>query len=187
VRTFIAIELPEEIKAAIAALQAELRRARAEVSWTKPENLHLTLKFLGEIEEQRIGQIESACIETAAAAAPFTLSLTGAGVFPHASRPRVLWVGLAGEVEKVKLLQSDLDERLARAGFEREARAFQPHLTAGRIKSPKGAPALVSRAQAYRLPALSFTVREVVVMRSQLHPAGARYTPLARAKFKDEG
>ena len=95
-RTFIAIELPEEIQAAIAALQDELRLARAEVSWTKPENIHLTLKFLGEAEEQLIAQVTSACLETAAATAPFTLHVEEAGAFPNASRPRVLWVGLGG-------------------------------------------------------------------------------------------
>jgi len=184
-RTFIAIELPEEIKAEIAALQDELRRARAEVSWTKPENIHLTLKFLGEVEEQSVDRVTKACVEAARTATPFPLNVEEFGAFPSANHPRVLWVGLGGGVEEARRLQSELDERLAGIGFEKDARAFSPHLTIGRVKSPKGAKALFSRARAYPLPALSFTIREIVVMRSQLHPAGARYTPLAKAKLSD--
>jgi len=180
-RTFIAIELPEEIKAEIAALQNDLRRARAEVSWTKPENIHLTLKFLGEVEEQLLAQVERACVEAAQTAAPFSLSLSGTGAFPGAKQPRVLWVGLTGGIEEARRLQSQLDERLSSIGFEKEERPFRPHLTIGRVKSPKGIPGLISRAEAYRLPALTFIARELVVIRSQLHPAGARYTPLVRA------
>jgi 2'-5' RNA ligase len=183
-RTFIAIEVPEEIKTAIAALQDDLRRARAEVSWTKPENIHLTLKFLGEIDEQLVSQVAQACLEAAQNAAPFTLSLSGTGVFPNARQPRVLWAGLSDEDEQARRLQSQLDERLAALGFEREARAFHPHLTIGRIKSPKGAQTLLARAIAYHLPALSFLAREIVLFRSQLHPAGAHYTPLSKAQFR---
>lgn len=182
-RTFIAIELPEEIRRAIAALQDDLRHARAEVGWTKPENIHLTLKFLGEIEEHSVSQVAQACVETAQAFSSFTLSINGAGAFPNARQPRVLWVGLGDGVEEARRVQARLDERLAAIGFEREARAFHPHLTIGRIKSLKGTQALLARAEAYHLPALSFAARELVFMHSQLHPAGARYTPLAKAPF----
>ncbi len=186
-RTFIAIELPEEIKRAIAALQDDLRPARAEVSWTKPENLHLTLKFLGEIEERLVSQITQACVEAAESFTSFALSLNTAGAFPNARQPRVLWVGLSDGVEETRRVQASLDERLAAIGFEREARAFQPHLTIGRVKSPKGTEALLARADAYRLPALSFVAREIVFMHSQLDPAGARYTLLAQAPFSAQG
>ena len=95
----------------------------------------------------------------------------------------MLWVGLGDGVEEAQRVQARLDERLAALGFEREARAFHPHLTIGRVKSLKGAQALMARADAYHLPTLSFTAREIVLMQSQLHPAGARYTPLAKAQF----
>lgn len=186
-RTFIAIELPEEIKRAIAALQDDLRLAQADVSWTKPENIHLTLKFLGEIEEGLVSQIAQACVETAERFTSFTLSINQAGAFPNARQPRVLWVGLGDGVEEAKHVQARLDERLAAIGFEREARTFHPHLTIGRIKSPQSTQALMARADAYRLPLLSFVAREIVFMHSQLHPAGARYTPLAKAQFSVQG
>ena len=179
-RTFIAIEIPAEVKQALARLQEELRDAPAEVSWTKPENIHLTLKFLGEVEESMLGRVEAAAVEAAAGARPFTLALGGVGAFPNARQPRIIWAGLSGEVEAAARLQVRLDERLAALGFPKEDRPFRPHLTVGRVKSPTGAPALIARAQSYRLPSHSLAVRELVVMRSQLHPAGSRYTPLAR-------
>jgi 2'-5' RNA ligase len=185
-RTFIAIEIPEEVKAAIAAIQDDLRQARAEVSWTKPENIHLTLKFLGEIDESLIEPIESACVETAKEFSAFSLSVNGVGAFPNAHHPRVLWAGLADEVEELKRMQAALDERLVAAGFAREARAFSPHLTFGRVKSSKNNRSLISRLNVYQLPIYSFIAREIILMRSQLHPAGARYTPLKKAQLMTE-
>lgn len=185
-RTFIAIEIPSEIKSALAALQDELRRAGADVSWTKPENIHLTLKFLGEVDEGRIGEIEEVCAASAAGFQPFTLSLNDMGVFPNARQPRVLWAGLAGEIEKAAGMQRRLEAGLALIGFEREEKAFRPHLTIGRLKSNKKTRELLALAGARRLPALSFTVGEIVVMKSELHPAGARYTPIVKVPLRQE-
>ncbi len=182
-RTFIAIEIPEEIKTVLAALQNKLRRAAATVSWTKPENIHLTLKFLGEIEEQKLGQIESACLAAAAETASFTLNISDAGAFPDHKQPRVIWVGLGGETASLTDLQSRLDQRLSELGFEKETRPFQAHLTLGRVKAPKNTRELMAELINYRPPALSFVVDEIVLMRSQLHPAGSIYTPLTRVRF----
>jgi 2'-5' RNA ligase len=195
-RTFIAIEIPAEIKTALSGLQTELRRAGADVSWTKPDNIHLTLKFLGEIEERLVNEIERACVGVAAEFQPFKLDLTGAGVFPNARQPRVLWAGLSGEIEKAVKIQRRLDERLMALGFDREEKSFRPHLTIGRVKWNKMASCstrsdrlreLLALADSYQLPELSFSVKEIVVMRSELHPAGARYTSLARAEMRLSG
>lgn len=183
-RTFIAIEIPSEIKSALAALQTELRRAGADVSWTKPENIHLTLKFLGEVDERRIGEIEKVCVSLAAEFQPFTLSLNDTGVFPNARQPRIIWAGLAGEIEKAVEMQKRLDERIALIGFGREEKAFRPHLTIGRVKSNRKTRELIALADAHRLPALSFVISEIVLMKSELHPAGARYTPMARVSLQ---
>jgi RNA 2',3'-cyclic 3'-phosphodiesterase len=180
-RTFIAIEIPSEIKSALAALQTELRRASADVSWTKPENLHLTLNFLGEVDEKRIAEVEQACVSSAAEFRPFTLSLNGAGVFPNARRPRTLWAGLSGEVENVVALRNRIEEKLALLGFKREEKRFHPHMTIGRLKSNKKARELLALVEAHRLPALSFVVTEIVLMKSELHPAGSEYTRVAKA------
>src|SRR5882672_2884931 len=149
-RTFIAIEIPSEIKSALAALQAELWRAGADVSWTKPENMHLTLNFLGEIAETRIVEVKKACIDLAAEFQPFTLSINDTGVFPNARQPRVLWAGLSGEVENVVEMHRRLDERLALIGFKREEKMFNPHLTIGRLKSNKKTRELLALAGAHR-------------------------------------
>lgn len=178
-RAFVAIEVPAEVKGAIAALQAAARRAGAGVSWTRPENIHLTLRFLGEIGPELLGQVEGACREAAGGGAPFELTLSGAGFFPHARAPRVIWVGLAGEVEPARRLQQRLDESLAARGFSRDPRPFRPHLTVGRIKSARPPRGLTALAASYPLPALSFVAREIKLMRSELLPEGARYTALA--------
>jgi len=185
-RTFIAIEIPAEIKAALAALQTELRRVGADVNWTRAENIHLTLKFLGEVDERLIGEIEKVCVDSVAEFRPFALSLNDTGVFPDSRQPRVLWAGLSGEVEKVIEMQRRLDERLALIGFEREEKAWRPHLTIGRVKSNRKTRELLALATSHSLPALSFEVREIVLMKSELQPAGARYTPMAKAYLRGE-
>jgi len=182
-RTFIAIELPSEIKDALASLQTELRRAGADVSWTRPENIHLTLKFLGEVDERRIGEVEKVCVASAAEFQPFTLRLNETGVFPNARQPRILWAGLAGEIEKTVEMRKRLDDGLALIGFEREEKDFRPHLTIGRVKSNRKIRELLALAGARQVPALSFVVTEIVLMKSELHPAGALYTPVAKVSL----
>ena len=183
-RTFIAIEIPSEVKSALAALQTELRRAGADVSWTKPENIHLTLNFLGEVDERRIGEVENVCVASAAEFQSFTLSLNDTGVFPNARQPRVLWVGLAGEIGKTSEMRKRIDDGLALIGFEREEKDFRPHLTIGRVKSNRNIRELLTLAGARQVPASPFVVAEIVLMKSELHPAGARYTPMARAPLR---
>jgi RNA 2',3'-cyclic 3'-phosphodiesterase len=185
-RTFIAIEIPSEIKSALAALQTELRRAGADVNWTKPKNLHLTLNFLGEVDERRMAEVEKTCVSSAAEFRPFTLTLKDTGVFPNEKQPRVLWAGLSGDVENVVEMHRRLDERLALIGFKREEKRFHPHLTVGRLKSNQNSRELLALADAHSLPALSFLVTEIVIMKSELHPAGAEYTPMAKAYLNQE-
>jgi 2'-5' RNA ligase len=180
-RTFIAIEMPEEITAALAALQNDLRRANADVGWTRPENIHLTLKFLGETEERQANEIAQALTTVAAEYQPFTLVINTTGVFPNARQPRVLWIGLAGEIEALTAMQKRLETALAAIRVRGDEKAFHPHLTIGRVKSKRNVRELIARADVYSLRAMSFEVREIVLMKSELHPAGSRYTPLAKA------
>ncbi|MCI0337288.1 MAG: RNA 2',3'-cyclic phosphodiesterase [Acidobacteria bacterium] len=185
-RTFIAIEIPAEAKSALTAMQNELRRAGADVTWTNPDNIHLTLKFLGEIDKKLISEVEKVCLETSAEVPAFTMGIKGIGVFPNARHPRVLWVGLSGEIEILERLQEHLDERLTSIGFDSEEKDFQPHLTVGRIRSNKNLHELLARSEVYTLPPHSFVVREIVIMKSDLDPAGVSYSQLARAKMKDQ-
>src|SRR5689334_4831235 len=146
-RTFIAIELPEQIKTELAKLQNELRRAQADVSWTKPENIHLTLRFLGEIQERQLEALKRVCAESAAEFAPFRLALKEAGVFPNFRQPRVLWAGLAGELEAAARLQRHLEEGVVSLGFAPGDKPFKPHLTVGRVKSGKNARQVAALAE----------------------------------------
>lgn len=179
-RTFIAIEIPEAVKTVLSVMQNELRRAQADINWTKPENIHLTLRFLGEVDEKRLEDVKRSCAEAAAEFAPFTLKLNGAGVFPNFRQPKVLWAGLAGELEIAGKLQRRLEAGLTSLGFAPEDKPFKPHLTIGRVKSPKNARQVAALTEIQTLPDLPFEVQEIVLMKSELHSAGARYTSLAK-------
>jgi RNA 2',3'-cyclic 3'-phosphodiesterase len=185
-RCFIAIEVPSEIKSALIDLQTDLSSAGADVAWTNPDNVHLTLKFLGEIDKKLISEVEKVCLDTIADVPPFELSINGTGVFPNARHPRVLWIGLGGEIEKLERLQEQLDERLAEIGFDNEEKDFQPHLTVGRIRSNKNLRELLARSVGFSLPELSFVVKAIVLMKSDLLPTGACYSELAKAQFKEK-
>lgn len=186
IRTFIAIEIPNSIKTTLTAMQHDLQRAAADVSWTKPENFHLTLRFLGEVEERRIEEVKDVCDKAAAAFRPFMLRLNNAGVFPNFRQPRVLWAGLAGEIEVAQKLQAHLEKSLVSLGFAPEDKPFKPHLTVGRVKSPKNARQVAALTEIHSLPELSFEVREIVLMKSELHSTGARYTTLAKSELQLE-
>lgn len=179
-RTFICIELPNDVQRALAALQNELRAVRADVSWPKPETFHLTLKFLGEVEERRLDEIKRACDAAADSSHVLSLCLAGIGMLPHRSRPRVIYSAVEGQVSELGELRRTLEEKLAALGFEREARGFKPHITLGRVKSPQRVRELVALCLAKRFATDEFAASEVVLMRSELRPEGARYTPLHR-------
>ncbi|MCI0489051.1 MAG: RNA 2',3'-cyclic phosphodiesterase [Blastocatellia bacterium] len=182
-RTFICIEITEAIKGRIADLQDSLRSAGAQVSWVKAANIHLTLKFLGDVQLSRIESILRAAERAAASISPFEIEVSGAGCFPSPRNPRVLWVGLANVPEELKRLHAGLEAELAREGFPREQKNFSPHLTICRIRSPRNASRVAEDLIARGFEAESFQAREIIVMRSDLKPAGAIYTPQAVIKL----
>lgn len=179
-RLFIAVELPSEVQGRLAVAQDRLRRAQADVSWVRAENLHLTLKFLGEIEEKRLGSIREALAAVARSSAPFQMEVMGLGSF-GGRVPRVVWVGVRDGAEPLTLLARQVETALARIGFPKEKREFTAHLTLGRVRSPKNAEALLAalrELQAERFGAAATTQFEL--MQSQLHPSGSVYTVLER-------
>jgi RNA 2',3'-cyclic 3'-phosphodiesterase len=184
VRTFVAIEISQDTKSVIAELQDKLREAEADVSWTRPDNIHLTLKFLGEVSEVLIADIARVCQECAADSPSLAFTLNGAGVFPDMRQPRVLWVGLGGDVGPLVQLQTQLDEKLSAIGFERERKPFRAHLTMGRVKSKRNSDALMTMLKESEPAPMAFNVTEIALIRSQLHPAGSRYTRLASAALQ---
>jgi 2'-5' RNA ligase len=176
-RLFIAIELPEDIKQEIAKVQEQLKASGADANWTRPEGIHLTLKFLGEVPEAKVAGILQAMTGSAAGAGALRLEVGGAGAFPNGKAPRVLWLGLRGDVERLAALQRAVEDAMAAAGFGREDRPFSPHLTLARIRFPKPRDRWQQRIEEIRTVNLGgFTADRVSLMKSELHPAGAVYT-----------
>ena len=184
IRSFVAIELSGEAKKGLASLRRELERDEHRfVKWVDPGGVHLTLKFLGNIPSRRVTEITEAMKKAAQGLSPFLLEISGLGAFPSLKQPRVVWVGVGGELDKLSTLQQNIDSALAALGFAREERPFVPHLTVARVREGASAPErgrfgeLVGSAifdGPYRIE-----VEAVRLMRSQLTPAGAIYTCLA--------
>lgn len=179
VRTFICIEIPESIKARIDKLQQTLRQTEAVVSWTKPANIHLTLKFLGGVKASRINSTTKALSRATNGIGPFEVQVGGAGCFPSPRSPRVLWVGISNVPEQLRQLYSNMEDELTREGFPREKRKFSPHLTIGRIREPRNSARLAEVLIAGGFESEAFLAKEVILMRSDLKPTGSIYTPQA--------
>ena len=180
VRTFVAVEMPETVRQQFRDVQAELRRAEAHVKWVEPHNIHVTLKFLGEIPEERLEGLYNGVAQGVHACAPFEINLSRLGAFPNLRRPRVVWIGIDSGKERLIELQERLEESISQHGFPQERRPFSPHLTIGRVKSPRGADDLVDAIKATSFQSGPIEVGEVVVMKSTLTPEGPTYTPLRR-------
>jgi RNA 2',3'-cyclic 3'-phosphodiesterase len=189
IRTFIAIELGQAHHRALRELQLRFKRSSAasSVRWVAPENIHLTLKFLGDIDADAMPALQTAAAGACVGIEPFELSLKGAGAFPNTRRPNVVWVGLGGRVECVVLLAQRLDDACAALGLPRDDRPFSPHLTLGRLKREANpgdrqmVGELIDRAAIGELGLLQ--VERVSVMKSELHPSGSIYTRLAAVEL----
>lgn len=186
-RLFVALEPPDAVRRKVAALVSDLRRSGAGgVRWVEPGNVHLTLHFLGNAPEARLEDVRRAVSAAAAASRPLHLEVRGAGGFPSARRPRVIWAGLHGDLEALAALARDLGERLAPLGFPPEDRPFSPHLTVGRSRG--GAPGLAGAlAAAAQAEGGAFRAAEIVLFRSHLSPSGPSYEALLRAPLGSGG
>jgi len=189
VRCFVAVELPDEVKAGLKELQAKLMSgAQAPAKWVDPYSIHLTLKFLGGVAASRIAPITAAIEEAARGIAPFSLKVEGLGAFPNLRQPQVVWVGVSGEVDRLAQLQQRLESSLARLGFAPENRRFSPHLTLARVRdqaSPLEREGLGSLISGTGFEAgHSFRVDSVSLMKSQLTREGAIYSRLGAAALR---
>ncbi len=185
-RLFVALDPPEPVRRRLAALGVDLRRTAGrhadEVRWVPPENVHLTLQFLGAVPEERVAEVQGAVRAAAASARPLSLGLKGAGGFPNARRPRVVWAGIAGEVAELGALVAELGRRLAPLGFAPEERPFSAHLTLGRARDGRGAPGLAGAlAHAAEADGTPWRAADVVLFESHLSPKGPRYEAILRA------
>ena len=185
IRSFVAIELSDDARQALAALQQELKNQAppGAVRWTRPEAIHLTFQFLGDVAPGQIEVVVGALRGACAGRASFTFELTGVGVFPNPSRPRVVWIGVVEPSGALVASQQGVSQALAPLGFRPEERPFSPHLTIGRAArdaSPRGLAelgALIARSDVGSLGQVA--VDHIILMKSELKTDGAVYTPLA--------
>ncbi len=185
IRTFICIEIPDLIREELAQLQNTLKPLSEGISWPRPEGMHLTLKFLGDVDSEKIDEIAQAVKKAAAGIKPFSITVEGVGAFPNFRRPRVLWVGVQDEDQILAKLQQNIELELERIGFSREQRPFSPHLTLARIKFAKHIEDLLEKFQTRSFSPQNFQAHEIIVMRSELQTSGAIYTPLKTIQLNE--
>jgi len=186
IRAFIAIDIPEDVRAAITEAQARLKRAPlgVKVSWTKIDNVHLTLQFLGYVVEPVVLKISEALTVVAGQHEPFDLPVRGAGSFPDEKRPRVLWVGCDDAEGRLKALARVVQIEMQQFGFEPEHREFSAHLTLGRVRFPKPDDALTRTLDSIKDTDFgTMHVDAIHLFQSQLHPEGSIYTKLSSHTF----
>ena len=182
VRTFIAIEIPENILSDIRELQQNLRHFGIDIRWIRPENIHLTLKFLGDVPAANIDGIFRAISKAAEKVSSISLKAKGIGMFPGIKHPRVLWVGLDGQLDDLMRLQKTVDANLKDMGFPLERRPFKGHLTIGRIKVKLNTKTFGDALTTFgNFETQTFTADKITVFKSELKPQGAVYTRLAIA------
>lgn len=179
IRTFIAIELPEEIIYTIGKVQEKIKSHGFKIRWVRPGNIHLTLKFLGDIKEADTEKVARAVAESVTGYHPISLTVKGIGVFPGIKRPRVLWLGISKQLDLLTALQRTLDEKLEAIGFPKEKRPFRGHLTLGRIKDKIDPKRLNDVLKEFnKFESGHFIADRIILYKSELKPKGAVYTKL---------
>jgi 2'-5' RNA ligase len=182
IRSFIAVDIGQDVRTNLGQIQARLKRCGAEVKWVRPEGIHLTLRFLGNISEDEIGLAHQAMVEAAAGRPPFDVEIKGIGTFPEKRRPRVVWTGIEKGKENLTDLFQALEKSLVATGFPNADRPFKAHLTLGRIKSQRNVDKLIKSINSEELQIYgSFAVEKLTLFKSQLHPEGAIYSVLKQA------
>lgn len=184
-RVFVAIKLPDPVIKVLADFQRELRHCDLKIRWTRPETIHLTLKFLGDVHAESIGKICDSVKTAVGDMTAFQLSAKGVGVFPGVRRSRVLWTGLSGETDRLENLHHAIDSALAEMGFGKDDRRFTGHLTLGRFTGSSDPETLIDILKTYANKASeTFAVEEVHVIQSDLKPSGPIYTDLCGVRFE---
>ena len=184
-RVFCAIEIPTEVRQRVLA-HADHLRDRAptvQASWTRMDNIHLTLKFFGNLVPEIISKISKATDEVARHFSPITVSIEGCGAFPKHGPPRVLWIGLKDPSDRLVDLQKEFERECARAGFVKEDRGFHPHLTVARLRNPQGARSLAEIHKETGFDIAEFTVTALTIFRSELSSKGSKYSVLSKHPF----
>ena len=174
IRLFVALLFPEQIKARLGELIDDLKPRSRGIKWVEPKDIHLTLKFIGEVPQKKVGPITEILETVLAGRRQFEGRLVGAGGFPNLRNPRVLWVGLEGAAPAVEIAR-ELDQRLVPAGIKAEKRALSPHLTLGRVKKPGDFSDLAAHIQGLKFDAGAVILDRVALVKSTLTPSGPIY------------
>ena len=182
-RTFIALDLSDEVKKELARLENALKETNADVKWVNPDNIHLTLKFLGEVAEKKIPEINKIIDDIAASKQSFETNLFKMGAFPDLNYPRVIWVGIDKNCSEVENIASKIDETLLRIGFKKEKRDFSAHLTIGRVRSGKNKAGLKEKLTSLEVDPKTCMIDHITLFQSTLTLKGPIYTPLHVTKF----
>jgi len=186
-RTFIAVELSKEIQDALEELESQLRKSGADVKWVKPQNIHLTLKFLGEIDPKNTEEIKQVLLDIAKGLTPFKMRLTNLGAFPKINYPRVIWVDIEEGKDTLVKIAADLEEGLAKIGIPREDKPFKAHTTIGRLRSPQNRNQLVDQMQKFTSPLnKECTVDRLTLYKSTLTGSGPIYEVISQARLSKD-
>ncbi|KPK96671.1 MAG: hypothetical protein AMJ95_12915 [Omnitrophica WOR_2 bacterium SM23_72] len=184
-RTFIAIELPEEVRESLARLQDRLKQSQADVKWVQPHNIHLTLKFLGEINEEQLAKITRVLDEVGLSKKSFQMSLSTVGAFPKMNFPRVIWVGVEKGESETKEIARALEEGVSIFGIPKEKRPFSSHITIGRVRSNLCKDKLINDlTKIGSLEGKEFAVTKLTLFKSTLTPKGPAYEVLKTVSLK---
>ncbi|MCE5195427.1 MAG: RNA 2',3'-cyclic phosphodiesterase [Nitrospiraceae bacterium] len=182
-RCFIAIELPDSIKENISIYIQKLKEIKTDVKWVSEKNLHVTLKFLGNVPERMIQDINNKLLAIGRLHDKFHLYIQGAGIFPNTKQPRVIWLGLKDSGNVVNL-QQDIEDGMSELGFKKDGREFKPHLTIGRVKSFKNIGSLIKELTTLKeVDFGKIEVKNISLMKSELKQAGAEHSKLSQIFF----
>jgi 2'-5' RNA ligase len=185
-RMFCAFELPESLRARISQHSQRVREAvpEAAASWSRPENIHLTVKFFGNVAQQRVTPISAAAARVVKEFSPIQIDVGKTGVFPRPSRPQVLWIGIDDPSDALARFHEQLEHEFAAEGFAKEDRAFQPHLTIARIRKPHDSNRLAEAHLGIEFSKVTIELSELVLFRSELSSKGSKYTPISRHRLE---
>lgn len=183
-RTFIAAEISPEMRSEIINLQSELKNSlKGNIAWVEPENIHLTLRFLGQITDEQLEEIKTVVESIARKIKTFNMDLGVIGGFPDISNPRIIWIGINFGFNQLNEINAELEDKLETINFAVGEKYFHPHLTIARVKSLEGKNTLAEIAQKIRPRQLPETISKLSIIQSQLTPEGAKYTELFEAKL----
>lgn len=183
-RLFIAVELPDEVRKNITELINELKEVGSAVKWVEEKNLHITLKFLGWVEDRKVDNVVELATKAAGGTGSFKAKFEGTGTFPSGKNPRVVWVGMGEGGEKLKKLADSLEEALSDAGYRSEEREFSSHATIGRVKEIKGVDKLKEKMESIKDPKFGEAIVDHIdIMKSTLTPKGPIYEKIKEVKL----